>query len=221
MKLNFKSSLLILLTCLILPLVFTSCIDYVQAISYKDGKYHMYYKITMSKVIYAMSGNDSDQLFKEDFEKPIEGMPANTEIGRVDTDQDIGVEFKFHIDPKTAGEAEKKLLPKVAGEKFFIPLFLGEKENPIEDSMKSEGSESESKKYDEMTKAFLSTAKCKVIISKKIIPEIKSACFEGRDDEDYSIPVFDYGEIYCMEIPFIVLSEKNKYKLDKIIIFRP
>lgn len=62
--------------------------------------------------------------------------------------------------------------------------------------------------------------KCRVMMSKKIIPEIETAYFEGRGGQNYSIPVFDYGEAYCLEVPFVVLFETGKYKMDKIVILK-
>ena len=52
-------------------LLLTSCVDYVQSITYKNGKYHMYYKITLSKLIFAMGDQDPDEVFKE-FDEIIE-----------------------------------------------------------------------------------------------------------------------------------------------------
>ena len=44
-----------ILALLLIALCFTSCIDYVQTISYKDGKYEMYYKVTLSKMLLALA----------------------------------------------------------------------------------------------------------------------------------------------------------------------
>ena len=71
-----------------------------------------------------------------------------------------------------------------------------------------------------IAEAIMSSAKCRVLISKKVIPSIEIAYFEGRGSQNYSIPVFDYGESYCLEIPFIVLFESGLYKFDKIVILK-
>ena len=47
---NIKRFVSVLLICLF----FTSCVDYVQSISYIKGNYKMYYKVTLSKVLFAM-----------------------------------------------------------------------------------------------------------------------------------------------------------------------
>ena len=203
------------LLLLLIPLLFTSCIDYVQSITYKDGKYQMNYKITLSKLVFAMGGQDPEQMFNDFDKETMEDMPANAEVSPVNTDLEVGAEFTLHIDPKTTDETEKSFLPTVAGKKCFIPFLLGGKEDSIADSMKSESSEA-----DGMAQAIMSTAKCRVMISKKIIPEIETAYFEGRGGQNYSIPLFDYGESYCMEIPFVVLFENDKYKMDKIVILK-
>lgn len=206
---------LCLLSLLLIPVLFTSCIDYVQSITYKDGKYQMYYKITFSKVIFAMGGMDPDQLLNSIDNEKMKNFPANAEIKPVNTDLEIGEEIILHIDPRTTDETEKSFLPKVDGKKCFIRFFLGGNDDTVTDSMKPEKDKTE-----DMVKDLVSTAKCRVIISKKIIPEIESAYFEGRDGQDYSIPLFDYGELYCMEIPFVVTFENDKYKFDRIVIIK-
>lgn len=204
------------LPLLLIPLLFTSCIDYVQSITYTDGKYQMYYKITLSKVFFAMVGQDSDQIFNDFDKEAKEGMPDNIEIKPVNTDLEVGAEFIFHIDPRTNDETEKSFLPTIAGRKIFIPFLLGENDANISDSMKSDDSETQG-----MILAIMSSAKCRIMISKKIIPEIETAYFEGRDDQNYTIPFFDYGDSYCMEIPFVVLFENSKYIFDKIVVMKP
>lgn len=68
---------------------------------------------------------------------------------------------------------------------------------------------------------YLPFAKCRIMISKKIIPEIETAYFKGRDDQNYTIPFFDYGDSYCIEIQFVDLFENGKYKIDKIVVMKP
>lgn len=48
----------------------------------------------------------------------------------------------------------------------------------------------------------------------KNIAKPLNAYFEGRSGQNYSVAVFDYGESFCMEIPFIVLFESRMYKFD-------
>lgn len=51
-------------------------------------------------------------------------------------------EFSLSIDPKTTDETEKSFLPKVAGQKCYIPFLLGGKNFSFGDFMKSDDSES-------------------------------------------------------------------------------
>ena len=37
-----------------------SCVDYIQSISYKGGKYHLYYKVTFSKILMELAEEDVD-----------------------------------------------------------------------------------------------------------------------------------------------------------------
>ena len=207
--------LLHLLPLLLIPLLFTSCIDYVQSITYKDGKYQMYYKVTLSKVLFALGDEDPEEIFESFDEETLEDLPENVDVKPVNTDLEVGAEFTLSIDPKTTDETEKSFLPTVAGNKCFIPFLLGDKDSSIADAMKSDDNDAQG-----IAEAIMSSAKCRVLISKKVIPSIEIAYFEGRGSQNYSIPVFDYGESYCLEIPFIVLFESGLYKFDKIVILK-
>ena len=207
--------LLRLLPLLLIPLLFTSCIDYVQSITYKDGKYQMYYKVTLSKVLFALGDEDPEEIFESFDEDTLKDLPENVDVKPVNTDLEVGAEFSLSIDPKTTDEIEKSFLPTVAGNKCFIPFLLGDKDSSIADAMKSDDNEAQG-----IAEAIMSSAKCRVMISKKVIPSIEIAYFEGRGSQNYSIPLFDYGESYCLEIPFIVLFESGMYKFDKIVILK-
>lgn len=207
--------LLRLLPLLFILFLFTSCIDYVQSITYKDGKYQMYYKVTLSKVLFALGDEDPEEIFESFDEETLEDLPENVDVKPVNTDLEVGAEFTLSIDPKTTDETEKSFLPTVAGNKCFIPFLLGDKDSSIADAMKSDDNDAQG-----IAEAIMSSAKCRVLISKKVIPSIEIAYFEGRGSQNYSIPVFDYGESYCLEIPFIVLFESGLYKFDKIVILK-
>jgi len=75
---------------ILLCLFFTSCIDYVQSISYKNGKYQMYYKVTLSKLLFAMMDKNPEEIF-EDFDKEtFNEIPRNASVGPVNTDLEVG-----------------------------------------------------------------------------------------------------------------------------------
>ena len=200
-----------LLPLILISLLCTSWIDYVQSVIYKDGKYQMYYKVTFSKVLFELAEENPEEILelldKDDF-------PKNANVKPVNTDLEVGAEFSFSIDPKTTDETEKAFLPTVSGQKYFFTFLSGEENDLMTDSMKSDF------ETQKIAEAVLSFAKCRIIISKKIISSIDTAYFEGRAGQNYSIPVFDYGETYCLEIPFIVLFESSMYKLDKIVIVK-
>ena len=183
--------LLHLLPLLLIPLLFTSCIDYVQSITYKDGKYQMYYKVTLSKVLFALGDEDPEEIFESFDEDTLKDLPENVDVKPVNTDLEVGAEFSLSIDPKTTDEIEKSFLPTVAGNKCFIPFLLGDKDSSIADAMKSDDNEAQG-----IAEAIMSSAKCRVMISKKVIPSIEIAYFEGRGSQNYSIPLFDTCNIH-------------------------
>lgn len=190
---------------------FTSCVDYVQSITYKNGKYQIYYKITLSKVLFAMMDQDPEEAFEEFGEGTLDEFPERYEIKAVNTDLEVGEEIFLKLDPKTTDEAEKEFLPKVSGNKCFIPFLLGNNDS-ISDSGTSDG--------EAMAQAMLSSAKCRVLISKSIIPVIETAYFTGKGGQNYSIPVYDYGDANCLEIPFVILFESGMYRTDRIVVIK-
>lgn len=199
---------------LLICLFFTSCVDYVQSISYSNGKYKMYYKVTLSKVLFAMVDEDPEELFEDFDEEALTELPENVDVKPVNTDLEVGAEFTVLIDPHTTNDDEKLLLPKIAGNKCFLPFLLGDNKS-ISDSVKSKDSEDEA-----FTEAFLSSSKCRVLISKNVLPSIETAYFEGKGSQNYSIPIFDYGDNYCLEIPFIILTQEGMYRTDRIVVLR-
>ena len=190
---------------------FTSCVDYVQSVTFKNGKYQLYYKITLSKVLFAMMDQDPEKVFQDFDEDALNEFPEKGEIKAVNTDLEIGAEIILKLDPKTTDETEKEFLPKVSGNKCFIPFLLGNNDS-ISDSVKSDG--------EAMAQAMLSSAKCRVMISKNIIPVIETAYFTGKGGQNYSIPFYDYGDANCLEIPFIILFETGMYRTDRIVIIK-
>ncbi len=200
---------------LLIPVLFTSCIDYVQTVSYKDGKYQIYYKVTLSKLLFAIADEDPEEIFEYFDEESLEDLPENADVKPVNTDLEVGAELSLLIDPKTTDESEKFFLPKVAGQKCYIPFLLGS-----EDSLLDDFKESDDNEWQSFSEAILSSAKCRVMVSKKLISSVANAYFEGRGGQNYSVAVFDYGESFCMEIPLIVLFETGMYKFDRIVVIK-
>lgn len=201
---------------IIVCLLFTSCVDYVQSISYKNGNYQMYYKVTLSKLLFAMMDEDPEEIFKDFDEEAFGEVPENASVNPVNTDLEVGAEFKFSIDPKTTDDTEKAFLPTISGTKCYIPFLLGENES-IADSIDSDTDNDYGEGFAE---AIMSSAKCRILINKGVIPSIETAYFEGKGNQNYSIPIFDYGDSNCLEIPFIILSQKGMYRTDRVVVIK-
>lgn len=208
-----RTALLLLLA--LLPLLFTSCVDYVQAITYKDGKYQMYYKVTFSKVLFALAEEDPEAVFESLDVENLGEMPEDAYVRRVDTDLEVGAEFAFSIDPRTTVEEEKDFLPKTRGGKCYIPFMLGQEDYDFSDVMAGEDADTTA-----MAQAMLSSAKCRIFLNKEAFPQVTAAYFAGRAGQDYAIPVYDYGDDYCLEVPFITLFERDSYRLDRIVVLQ-
>lgn len=206
-----KHKLLFALASVFCLVFLASCLDYVQSISYKDGEYRNYYKITMSKILMELAEEDIDDYVLELQSEVNSNFAGFASAKPVNTELEAGVEIAFSINPKTATEEESVFLPKKSGSKYLIPFVLGDEFSDFDDfeSMDS-GSEA-------IAMAMLSTAKFRVMLGKNIVPSISVAYFEGTGGKNFSIPVFDYGTAYCLEIPFVVLFEASMYDFDKII----
>ena len=202
----------ILLSCMLLT---TSCVDYVQSLTYENGKYHIYHKITFSKVLFAFADEDPEDLLDEIEDFSIDDLPENVEIKPVYTDLEVGTEFSIDINPLDYDEDEKKFIPTIVGNKCYIPFLIGNEDMDLRNQMNSEDSEAEA-----FASAILSSAKCRVLISKKILRSISVAYFEGRGGQNIPIPIFDYGDSYCLEIPFITLFQSNIYKFNRIVVIK-
>ncbi len=196
-------------------LLFTGCFDYVQSLTYEDGKYRVYMKFTVSTLMMELAETDSEDFFSEFNPEELEGLPENFSMELINTDLDIGYELGLKIHPKTQDPEERRMLPTVSGSKFYIPFILGSQEVNF-------ASEMSSGDYDEqmMMMALFSSVKCRVMVSKKIIPKIDLAYFEGSGGQHYSIPVFDYGDSLCLEVPFIVMMEENRYNFERIVVIK-
>lgn len=208
-----KSLLSVFIIAIVLML--TSCIDYVQSISYSNGKYHLYHKVTLSKLLLEMADEDAEYFVDEILETSSYELPENVTMKGVNTETEAGFEFILDVDPKTATEDEKAFLPTKSGDKYFIPFYVSEMMSDFDDF-------DDVDLDDSFTLAMFSTGKVRVMIAKNIIPSIKDAYFEAEDedDENFYISVFDYGNNYSLEIPFLLFFDEYLYDLDRIVITR-
>ena len=67
----------------------------------------MYYKVTLSKLLFAMMDEDPEEIFRDFDEEALGEVPENASINPVNTELEVGAEFKFSIDPKTTDDTEK------------------------------------------------------------------------------------------------------------------
>lgn len=211
---TIKLRLIFAVFVLLAPLVFTSCIDYVQTVSYKDGAYRLYYKITLSKLLFALGDEDPEDVLEGFDGEAFSELPNAVEARSVNTDLEVGAEFAFSVSPKTADKAEKSFLPTVAGNKCYIPFLLGSETKSFANLFETDS------EYESIAEAVLSSAKCRVMVSKSVIARVATAYFEGRGGQNCPVAVFDYGESWCMEIPFIALFDDSMYRFDRLVVIK-
>jgi hypothetical protein len=205
-----------ILPLLLLPFLLTSCFDYVQSVGFKNGKHQMYYKITFSKPLMQLVGQDTQEELLN--EESLEEFGSKATLRNIDTDLEFGAEISMELDPKRLDPAEDgdlmELIPMVSGKKCLIPFIAGEKSDFLTDMQDSD---------DEtmgMMVMLLSSLKARVLVDKSLVPKMKAACFEGNGVDDYQIPFYDYGPAWCLEVPLIVLLERESYRLDTIVVLK-
>lgn len=204
-----------LLPLLLLPFLLTSCFDYVQSVGNKNGRQQIYYKVTFSKPLMEMIGENTQESWLDD--ETLESFGNKASLRNIDTDLEFGAEISADLDPKslnpeTDGEL-MDLLPRVSGKKCLIPFMPGEKSDALDGMADSAGEETGA-----MMIAMLSTLKARVLVDKSLVPKMKSACFIGNGVEDYQIPFYDYGPAWCLEILLNVLLERESYQLGTIVV---
>ena len=204
---------------LIVPLfLFTSCFDYVQSITYKNGSYSMSYKMVVSKMLFAMANQDPESVFESFDVEAMEDLPENVEFKKIDTDLDVGIMINISVDPRTDDETEKIFLPSATSNKIYIPFLLGREE--IIGSNRLFNSDDSDRNTQAYMDAFLSTAKSRIIVSKKIVSDVETAYFAAKDGENFPIDFYDYGDVYSFEIPFLVFKFNDEYRMDRIVIVK-
>ena len=183
----------------LLTFMLTSCIDYVQTLTYKDGKYRIYCKMTVNKPLLSMAGGDQDLSEFDSMNMP-EDMDGT--FNPVETDLEKGIELILNVNPSTSRSEEKDVLPTKSGKKVFIPFVL-EKAGGLS-NVQNIDLESQSGK---LTLAMMSSAKCNVQVSKRVVPSVQMAYFASSSGQDLEIPFYDYGDSWCMEIPFVTFMQ--------------
>ena len=203
----------IILSVLLLSVVclFTSCIDYVQTISFVDGQYISTYKVTMSKLL--MEQTDSEDSFYmdiEDIEDSLAEMGCEYAVQNIDNDFDAGYEFALAVDED---DTDYDFMPYLYHSELHIPFLLGQDSDEFEDILNDDDDEIQA-----ITLMMLSSGKARVIIDKDIMPDIRGAYFAGYDS-DCDLPVYDYGDSFGVEIPLTVLALGSDYDLEYLIVY--
>lgn len=211
-----KKSIIFSIFTILFSFSLFSCIDYVQSVSVKDDTYKLYYKITLSKALFALMNENPESIF-EDFldSEETKDFPENIEMTKVDTDLEVGAEIKMAISSKTNDKDEQLFLPIIEKNKITIPFLAGYVFGELDFS------EQDFNFNDKATiKAFFLSSKLHILISKNLISKPEVCYFEAKAGQHYSIPFFDYGENWGLEIPFIVFFEPEMYDFKNIIILQ-
>ena len=154
------------------------------------------------------------EFFEELDNSDLSDFPDFVSVNPIETDTEVGVEISVYLDPDSLEEDVQAILPKKIGKEYHVAFLAGAMElfdvNDFSNSNELG-----------MAQALLSSAKCRVMIGKNIIPRAEGAYIAALDDSrygvDYKMPVYDYGDSFCVEVPWAVLLETDKYDLSHVI----
>lgn len=205
---NFLKKIKIL-SILVLPFFFTSCIDYLESLSYEDGKYHVVVKLTTSKSILELAEYDGEDLFSKITENIANIDSAN--VTMIDADDDIGIMYVADVDSKNPGD-NKDIIPEISKNKIYIPFLLSDLNDTSLQNMQNDADEFSLM----MTEMFFSTSKVRILVDKNIVKNIKSVYFAGS--KNVPITFFDFGKQYYLEIPMTLLLSKEMPDFSRIVI---
>lgn len=193
----------LLICTIICAMLFTSCFDSLESITYSNGEYVITTRFTISKTTLEMatesdeSGVTADSILKE----MTDLFPSNASIEKVDTDTDFGISVTMKVKPNTKDENAKGFLPTISTDASYFQF------NPIESDYFSNAEEG-------IANLMLASAKWRILISKKVMPTIKSAHLKYflSGDKIY-FPVVDLIDMYYIEIPFslLILDDTPNY----------
>lgn len=204
----FKTCLLgLLLACTCL---FTSCIDYVQSIKFDENGYESYLKIAISKTVMELSGETPDSILG-DLEGIEDELPRGCEINKINNPFEVGFDFRYKINGFTNPQDAQLFQPYLSEDQkdLMIPFILGQE---FDDAFSTGDAESQA-----MMDTYLSTAKCRFLISKSVVEKMEGACFYG-DTTYLEIPFYDYGDSWCLEIPMSFFNFGDEIDLSVIAV---
>ena len=193
-------------------LVFSSCFDVVQAVSKEGDDYRFYFKLTISNAILAFTGENVDTIFGDiEFGDIEPGVSAR----KIVTEVDSGVELSAKISKNETDPDLLKLVPieKVDSVIIYLPYAndISESVNETDSKMSGEA--------ETIAKLMLSTAKLRFLISKDILQAAKRAYFKTIDDGIKEVPIFNYGNDFCVEVPMLLFTD-DTISFDQLFIER-
>ena len=164
-----------------------------------------------------IAGEDPESFFEGFDEEELGDLPDFVSLNKIDSDLELGFEITAYLDPNSKDEDVIFILPKENEYEYYIPFFVGYS-NMFNSVYTSDDSEKE------IAQAMLSSAKCRVMVGKNIIPYAEGAYIPAWDDswygEDYKMSVYDYGDSYCVEVPCLILLESDEYDLSRIVFVK-
>lgn len=177
-------------------MIFSSCVEVVQVITLEKNVYKIDYRVMLNKNVLALADTSADEVFDE---MGLDTLPDNMKVEKIDTELECGAVLSTEIDSSAKNEYAD-FLPTIKGGKVEIPLPFTDGFDDTVSDMKKDDSNMQAV-YD----MFCSTAKWRIMVSKKIVPTARKVWLESKYGAK-NLEFFYAGEILCINIPMTYLT---------------
>jgi len=217
-----KRKILLTVAGILLAVMLTSCLDAIEYITLDENDdIKISFMITISKSLFEMGGEGAsvEETFADevlDPEKITEMIPGakKVEARLLNSDVDYGYLFTFSLPREYQPAADTPMAPLFTESGIEILLSISDNESKSSSgSVKSKKKKAE-EPMDEMGAAIFSSAKYKLQISKKLLPQASKAYIETITGVRTSVELIDLDDNYLVNLPMLlVMGEEEETRL--------
>lgn len=235
--------LLFMFLTLFTGVFFISCIDSMQAVSYKNGQYVITSRFTMSKdmisTLVSLGDSDTSSLeYTDDLEDYVysfgkllgESMNSRSpkikkeinELYKSLKDSNMfpasGCTSKVDTNADVGIHYEARVYANSYTAKDFTAYIPKKYKNALTLELSKNLTDSLSEELGEFA-GILSGTKHRIYIAKSILPTLTNSEITNINYVGKSLTFYDVGEMWCIELPFSFLSEKGSASYKYIVMY--
>lgn len=222
---------------------FTSCVDSMQSVSYKNGYYTVTSRFTISKdlisTLVSLGDSDTSEFdyadnlddFADTFGELL-GESMNSKSPKLKKEiNDLykslkesnmfpasGYTSKVDTNADVGIHYEATVYANSATSKNFSAYIPKKYKNALTLELSENLTSSSTDELGEFS-SFLSGMKHRIYIAKNILPSLNSAELTNSNYIGKSLTFYDVGEMWCIELPFSFLSEKGSSAYKYIVMY--